>query len=296
MAASSLTAREIGRPRRLDRRVLCLLAALAAALAGVACATGAARLGADPLLSPLDGRAEEHVSATRDAAVTSFLASKGINAALSLIKSAEIGAGAFVSGSINPAEVLDPMDRLVDQFATVALAASAGAVALDLVLRIARDWAFEALAAAGLFLLAVHFLVRAALPGRFPALRRAALGFCAAAVVLRIALPAALALSGVVSDRVLGAPFEAAATRMAALDDAIAPPVTQGMDALFRYARDLEIAAISEKLDGLFDDLVTVVSIFLLRVVALPLAIGWGLQRALRTLMGGAMRPSARPG
>jgi hypothetical protein len=169
-------------------------------------------------------------------------------------------------------------------------------VALDLMLRIARDWAFEALAAAGLGLLAVHFLVRAALPGGARALARAGLGFCAAAVLLRVVLPAALALSGVVSDRVLGAPFEAATARMAALEEAIAPPVSQGMDALFRYARDLEIGAVSEKLDGLFDDLVTVVSIFLLRVVALPLAIAWGLQRALRTLAGGMPRAGPRPG
>jgi hypothetical protein len=69
---------------------------------------------------PLDAAAVGHVDQGMKAAFVSFATARAINGAISLVQSMQVGVGA----SVNPGELLDPVNDLVEQFSNLMLAAT----------------------------------------------------------------------------------------------------------------------------------------------------------------------------
>lgn len=95
-------------------------------------------------------------------ALAAFAIARGLNAAISVIQSAEVGLTLGISAALSPGEVLDPLNDLIERFSLVMLVAS---VALWLV-RLCGGLLFEASLLWGVTLLFVSSLAlrRSSLP------------------------------------------------------------------------------------------------------------------------------------
>ena len=69
---------------------------------------------------PLDVVAEQYTESGLKRALATFAAARGMNAAISVLQSIQIGVGA----SVQLGAVLDPLDDLVEQFSALMLAAT----------------------------------------------------------------------------------------------------------------------------------------------------------------------------
>ncbi|NUB14583.1 hypothetical protein GAY28_19140 [Azospirillum brasilense] len=242
-----------------------------------------------PFLS-FDQSASEHVTSMTVRASVAFVSAKSINAALSVAKSAQFSLGVVLSGSISPAQILDPLDELISQFSTILLYASASAAALRFVLStITAPWV-EHLALVGLALMAIGY---ARQPDTLrPSGRLFSVGLFALslAVTLRIGLPAVLALSKLVSENYMTPEFDRAAAALAQAASDLAPPVTQGYDAIADYARRISAEHVWTRLGMLFDHTTTIITVMFLDIVVFPLALGWLGLRLFKHFFGGVVK------
>jgi hypothetical protein len=246
---------------------------------------------ARPLLAPVDSRAELVVSGIATRAAAAFAVSKTINAALSFAEEVTIsGSVVVVEGSVQPAALLKPVNNLVDQFARVMLAVAASALVIELLLHIGAGYGTWILLALPLLLFAAARLS----PGAPWAARvlRVARATAILAVVVRLAVPLSLVLTGFVSDSYLAARYETASAGLEVLretSDAAAGAVEEA-DALswaghVRQAVTHTLTLVGESFGNTFHDVVTLVTVFVMETVLLPLLIVAALYRGLHLLL-----------
>jgi hypothetical protein len=250
-------------------------------------------------LDALDRSAQSTVREVTLRAGAAFAISKTINAALSFAQEISISANVLVAGgSFHPARFLEPVNNLVDQFAFVMLVVAASAAALEVLLAVGAGVGGAVLLPAGLLVLAAGLFLRSR--GYRASDRLARLGglVLLIALVVRLALPVALALTGAISDRYLHERYatassnlqivegraEAAASEARRLEEAADDPGFLERQRENAAAVRRALALVGENFDSLFDDVVTLVTVFLLETLVLPLLLAWATYRGLRLL------------
>lgn len=245
---------------------------------------------ARPLLRPLDSQARAVVDGIAFRAGTAFAVSKTINAALSFAEDVTITGSAFVvEGSVQPAALLKPVNNLVDQFARIMLAVAASALVIEILLRIGAGYGTWILVTLPLGLFAAAtFRPQAAWA---PRILRVARATAVLAVVVRLALPLALGLSGSVSDRFLADRYHDASAGLDVLSEAsdTAAEAVQEANAAswpgkLRSAVSGALSLVGESFSDTFHNIVTLVTIFFMETILLPLMILFLLYRGLHLL------------
>jgi hypothetical protein len=231
------------------------------------------------VLHPLDAAADSYSARSMRDSVVVFGSAKTINAGISLIKSADFSAGAFISASFNPFEVLDPIDDLIEKFADILLLVTIFNGLLKAAVEVGQIWGV--FVAGGAFLLAtVAFLMHWIAPGKAAMFARLTALLTIIAIMLRVGIPAAITCSGLVSDTVLGAQFEQARASLEAVAASLAPPVTgrsviEGSEALYQFVKSISFATIFQSFEQLLDAVFSLAVVFGIRVIVAPLTIGW---------------------
>jgi hypothetical protein len=198
-----------------------------------------------------------------------------------------------VSGSIHPAAFLDPVDDLVEQFASVMVAVAVAAALIEISLRIGGSWAMMAL-----LIVSIAVIWREpseARPRRLPepARRLAQAGLLLASLGL-VGLPAAVSLTGLASARFLEPYYTEAESGLQSVR-AQAEEITEGqvadpeaetglLDSLQR-AGDGALGSMRMAADGfskLFGNIVTLITVFALQTVIQPLGLAWLAYRCAR--------------
>lgn len=237
-----------------------------------------------PFLGRVDARAEEVAQGIALRAGTAFAVSKTINAALSMMEEVTLtGSAVVVGGSLHPAAFLKPINNLVDQFARIMLVVAAGALLMELLLHLGAGYGTSVVLAAPLALLAFHFARPDA--AFCPRARRLGTFLLILAVVVRFALPVALIVTGSISDRYLAERYEAATRGLEHLqeqaDAAAAAAEDQGWGRSVLDAVTGSVDAIRASFSSTFDDVVTMVTVFFLETVLLPLSVILAIWRGL---------------
>ena len=249
-------------------------------------------------LVPPDAAATRQVEAGLERALVSWATARALNAAISVAQGTEV---ALEPGGVGvvfaPGEVLDPVNDLVEQFSTLMLAASVSFGVQRALLGIGAHAAVSAaLSVAALAWGAWRWRRRRAPPW----LARLLLVL----LLVRFAVPA-MALGGDLAFRVFLAPDYAAAQaalgvsaeRLGAAGTAAqapAPPADAGaMERLRRWwSQAPGPADVGRRLDELkriaaqaADQVVTLIVVFLLQTLLLPLALLWALAAVGRALL-----------
>lgn len=76
------------------------------------------------LAGPLPESGAGHLDAAAERALASFAIARGLNGVISVVQETEVGFSLGVRGSIEPGQVLDPLNDLIERFSLVALAAA----------------------------------------------------------------------------------------------------------------------------------------------------------------------------
>lgn len=246
-----------------------------------------------PVLEPLDLRAEAVAEGIALRAGAAFAVSKTINAALSFAEEVTVTGSAFVvEGSMQPAAVLKPINNLVDQFARIMLVVAASALLIEILLHIGAGYGTWVLLAAPLALFAVGMLrPEVVWARRIMGVARAAMVL---AVVLRLALPVALMLTGAISETFLLDRYDDARAGLEVLRDtsdaaagAAEDADESGWTGQVSSAVSQALTLVGESFGNTFHNVVTLVTVFFMETVLLPLAIVFGLYRGLKLLFGG---------
>ena len=264
------------------------------------------RGGLNPALPPAVAAAEEIAVVTAGV----YVSLRVINAALSTAQEVEIGASIGAQASLQPLKVLEPVDDTVERVAAVVFAVAAGA-ALAVV-------GLEPVAAIGLVVLGIGLI-------GFGAARLAGHGSAAAASLRAVRLGAALGLvlplvfaGGVwLGERATAPQWDAAMARLEAVTGEAQVLIGGGEEELLADAGDVPtgmlsgfLAAVSGVVDGvanvrdaaqnyiaaasvftaqadaLFGATLTIIGIFVLRTLVLPLVLLWSVMAVLRKSVG----------
>jgi hypothetical protein len=235
-------------------------------------------------------------------AAAAFAVSKTINAALSFVEEITVSGSFFVGASFNPASFLEPVNNLVDQFALVMLMVAASAALIGLLLTVGKAVGLSVVVPVALLLFALQRAGDAYGWKWMPKLHRLAMAAIVLAFVVRIALPLAVVLTGQISDRYFAEPFAEANSGLKLVEEraqevASAVVVEGGSEEGFigrisdgaadaGNAVKNAMSMVRESFDGLFSNVVTMITIFVLETVLLPLALVWLLYRIFRVLTG----------
>jgi hypothetical protein len=253
--------------------LLGLLAAVAVAWAGV-----------------LDGVAESQVEAGLKRALVTFAVARSLNAAMSFAQEVQLHAQIGVGATIEPGQLLDPLNDLVEQFSTVMLAVCASYAGQRLLIGAGAHWLVSALLSAALLGWAWQRWRHGAAP-RW-------LGRLAVALLLvRFAVPlAALGSEAAFQWAMAGeyagtqGAFEAG-TRQAEAALPAPPPADEGTaDRLRRWwSQGADVGAalqqLQQKADSLVEHVVRLLALFAVQTMLLPLLLVWALQRAFTALL-----------
>jgi hypothetical protein len=251
---------------------------------------------AEPLAGPLlDISAENVVNGIAARAATAFALSKTINGALSFAEEIAVSGGFIVEGSMHPGSVLAPVNNLVDQFARLMLVVAAAALFLKLLLHIGAALGTSLLLAIVLGLFALQqALGPVELKARVKRLANLALILV---VVARLLLPISLALTGLLSETFLADRFDQASTSLASMEEKAQEAATAAEEESWakRIGRSVAgyFAAVRDSFGDLFQSVVTMITIFFMETVFLPLVLAFALYRGASALIG--RRRDARP-
>lgn len=249
-------------------------------------------------------RAVAYLDASESRAVEAFAAARTINAAVSVLKSADLGA---VVVQVAPLEVLEPVDDLAKQFSDVMAVSIVAILIQRLMLLVAQAWALDFVLPAGCLLLAASFgAVR--WPGL--GLRLAAFGrsLVLLALFARFVVPAACWVGDGITERFLAKDLDTAIATMRAsggkLDQITAKadpteaapsaPDSAPSPSLLDRAKSMvnstiswlpDRATLTALVTGLPDQFVRAIEIFLVQTILTPFLVAFFLYGALRGLI-----------
>jgi hypothetical protein len=241
---------------------------------------------------PLDSAAQEHLKRGTAAAFAAFAAARAIDAAISLLRSAEVGVQVGVGVSAHPGALLEPLEDLVEHFADFMLAATVAFGIQQVLVAIGAHWGVAlALTVVALAWIAVSVGLRDAAPrwlGRLLALL----------LLLRFAVPVATVGTELLSrtflesgqqasqqalDQLRGQAEPAAGTGGAARDAGAWATVRDWL------AKGVDLGAQVDRLAALAgrmtEQVTTLIVVFLLQTLVFPVALAWMLVRAARALL-----------
>jgi hypothetical protein len=255
--------------------------------------------------------AEASVEKVAVATTGVYVSLRVINAALSAAQEIEIGASVGAQASVQPLKVLEPVDDTVERVADVVFAVAVGAAVAAVGL--------EPVAALGAFVLAVGLTGLAmvqVMPKLPPGVRRMAGRATRLGAAVAIVLPLITTLGLEVGERmtrpiaaeanaVLSGISAEAQVLIGGAENAADMPVGAAADTLFgRLAQswsaagaavDDAVAAVQDyraaagvfltEADALFAATLTLIGVFVLRTIVLPVLLFWGVLSILRRSM-----------
>lgn len=300
-------------PRTPARTVFALMAGLLFLLTGVLGLSGRSDW------NPLATVSEQTAETIAASAVTVYVSLRAINAALSTAQEIEVGASVVGQASLQPLKVLEPVDDTVERVADAVFLVAAGAALAAVGL--------APVVSVGLVVLGAALLGRIAL-GRSPAFARRVKPLCDKGITLGIAvgfaIPAVFVLAVRVGEQATAAQMSTAMAELDAVahkanfligaeaDEAAAvSPADEGDAGVFGWlssriseagdsvsgvfeqsGRYLEAAQVFvEEADTILRASLTIIGIFTLRMLVLPVFLLWGalslLKAVLRPASGG---------
>ncbi len=247
---------------------------------------------------PLDEAAAPQLEAGLKRALVSFAAARTLNAVISVAQGTEVAASPGGIGlTFAPGQALDPINDLVEQFASLMLAASV-AFGLQLMLIKLGSW------------WGVSLLLSALALGWAWAYLRAgpAQGLLTRALVVVLLVRFAIPLAAIGSDAAFQlfmetdytsaqSDIERSATRLPGLDSPADRPAAEE-SVLERTKRWFSnnanvgerVESLKKALEGTVEHMVKVIVVFLLQTLVIPLLLLWAMIRAARALTVGRRR------
>ncbi len=261
------------------------LVPLIALLALVACAW----------LAPLDEAATPVIESGLKRALASFAAARALNAAISVAQGTEVAVAPGGLGmTLTPGQALDPVNDLVEQFATLMLSASVAFGVQRTLVAIGGVWVMSLLLTGAAIAWASWHVRGEPAPGWLTRI-------LVALILVRFAVPIATLGSDFAFQRFLADDYEAAqagieesagALPMVAGREPEAPADETLVDRLKRWSRGASVGESIDKLkqsvENTVERIVRVIVVFVLQTLLVPLLLLWLLIRAGRMMVAGA--------
>lgn len=239
----------------------------------------------------LDTAARTRVDSALTQALLTFATARALNGVVSVLQSGQVGAQLGVGMSINPGELLDPVNDLIESFSDIMLAVTVALGVHKVLLTIGAWWAVPlALSLCAALLLA--FGLRRAPPGWLSQV-------FVLLVLLRFAVPVATVGSELLFERFLEPEYQQSQQVLDAIEgqtDALgtgdgAAGSEEGLIARFRrlVGEGDELreraAAIAEAAGRIAEHTSNLIVVFVLRSIAFPVVLLWLLWQLARRLM-----------
>ena len=241
--------------------------------------------------TPLDSAAEQRVDSTLTRALITFATARALNGIISVVQSGQVGAQVGVGMSINPGELLNPVNDLVETFSDVMLAVTVALGVHKILLAIGAYWVVPIVLSACAALLLI-----AGLRGAAP---RWLSQVFVLLVLLRFAVPVATVGSEMLFARFLAPGYERSQQALDAIEGrsaaVIGSPgaadVDEGLVAKFRRLlsngeelRD-RAAAIGEAAGRIAEHTSNLIVVFVLQTIVFPVVLLWLLWQVARRLI-----------
>ncbi|MDX1592852.1 MAG: hypothetical protein R3298_01300 [Gammaproteobacteria bacterium] len=241
------------------------------------------------LATPFPERNAAYLDAAAERALASFAIARGLNGVISVIQETEVGFSLGVRGSLEPGQVLDPLNDLVERFSLVALAAATLLWSLKLLgAFVVTPWPL--VAALALWLVGDLFVRRDRWGSREIG-RLAHRLLRVFAVVWLFAAVTPVLIETVHTSRTVGDVYATAIGNLDSAGSALAD--------LGRYdglptpeALRGRVARVAGLADAISRDAVAVLAVYLFEVVLLPLFVFWLGARLLPATWVGERSPS----
>ena len=242
----------------------------------------------------LDGAASRHVDDGLKRALATFATARLLNAGLSLAQGTQVAVSPFGLGmTLSVGQLLRPVNEVVAQFAQLMLAASVAFGAMKLLILIGAHWSVS---------LALTLSVLAYAAFHWQGSRRYGwtARLLATVVLFRFAIPLVTAGSGLAFDTFLNRDYnssQAAITASTSEVEALAPslPKSSANSGMIDRIRDWASTSSDVVTRGydryrnvttsLPEHIITMIVVFLLQTLVLPVALLWGLVRVTRALL-----------
>ena len=256
--------------------------------------------GASAFTSTLDETAADSLREGTTRALVTFAAARGLNAALSVAQSAEVGLAAGASATLGVGEVLDPLNDLVEQFADLMLMATVAFGVQEVLLAMGRHELVRYALVALLAIWGAWYAWR----GRPP---RWLNGLVVLGLMARFAIPLATlgadaAIHGFLEEKYQDSESAITTTADAAREKAAEVPAAEDeswLDIFGDVKRGFDGALdrmdLKAGVEAAVEHVVWLIVVFILQTLVLPLAILWGLFIFARNLVNPGQRPAPAP-
>jgi hypothetical protein len=278
--------------------------------------TGLAGSAGNLVLRPADQVAADYLSHSRNQGIAAFAAARSVNGSISLLKSIDVkpaGIGAA------PFEMLEPVDDLAKEFSDVMAFGVAIILIEQFLTQISQSHAIGILLGVGCLLWAVECYRPYGLARRIGRLGR---GLLILVLFARLFIPAASLAGAAITDRFLGNELDTAITSMSVVKSALqddsktmnagdpepskpadeAQPETRStLNALSGFFNRSAAAvqrtlsstgtsvpspeAVQNRLEGLPDQIVTAIKVFLVQTLLIPIVTALALFWAVRVML-----------
>ncbi|WP_119679903.1 hypothetical protein [Indioceanicola profundi] len=232
---------------------------------------------------------------TRAAAL--FATARTLNAAISVLQSAEVTAGvsvgAGVEGTVVPGQALDPINDLIERFSAIMLSATVALGAATLLVTAGDVYGFGVLLPLGLLLAATALWLPGAIGSGF---RRGGQLLLVAALVAKVGLPVAVLATEQVAEGLVQPTLDRAEAELAAIDLPTLPTdpaAEQDRSWLERLRAMTDIGEQIRQAAGaaasLADTVIALTVAYVVKILVLPVVMLWLLGRVAEMLIGGLL-------
>lgn len=242
--------------------------------------------------TPLDSAAEERVDSMLAKALVTFATARALDGVISLLQSGQVGAQVGVGMSVQPGELLDPVNDLVEQFSDVMLAVTVALGVHKVLLSIGAWWAVPLL-----LLVVAALVVFAGMRGGPP---RWLVQVFTLLLLVRFAVPVATVGADALFARFLASDYESSQQVLDAIEGRSAelaepPTVTEADDGMVAKLRRMlsegdgmreRAAAIGDAADRIAEHVSNLIVVFVLQTIVFPVVLLWLLWQAARRLTG----------
>ena len=234
------------------------------------------------LLAPLvDSTGGDALDASFKRTLGALAATRGLDSAISLAQSSEISFSFGPGGSIGIGQALDPVNDLVEQYASLLLTSTTALGVQQLGMRMGRSlgwWLFLP----SLVALALAVAARGATQTTLMAWGRR---LFAVAVFARLAIPAAAWIDAVIAEQFLESSYQEASTAVEATTERLEQAEAAGAEKPW-YERYNPVNAVGERAQQLYDSLagvtesiVNLAIYFTISTIVLPVGTLWLLSK-----------------
>lgn len=244
-------------------------------------------------LAPLEPSAQQTVDAGLKRALVSFATARALNAVISVAQGTEIAVQpAGVGVTFSPGQALDPVNDLIEQFSNLMLTASIAFGVEKMLITIGAHWMISLLLTLVALAWAVCHLRRPGTPSWLSRL-------LVVLLMLRFALPLAVISSDLLFEQFMAADYQSSQQGIESVSgqlDRINPPTSGGadepglIDKLKNWtAQPADVktrySQLKQAAEQATERIITLMVIFLLQTLLLPVALLWVLWGFVRSLL-----------